>query len=635
MMRLPVGMISLVIIMFIYIFYSMNYPTECSYKAECMKDTPQYYESLWNAMSMHHTRDVVDDARRIACRRYERSCYSPLWSDKSHIVDIHFYINDATVVEANGQRVVNSRPRLIWNVTGHRTSQRLVSNITYHLSAESTTGDSVSGTFYFISRNSDIPVISLQIVLAERRKLIGGDRRRTRKLIDYLNDSSTRDSGLGTTTAKKIIRSSYHGYERDDGDGTESAFFWKFLYHPITIRFAEVYAHVSRHTLTSLLAHDITVHDTAGRSVHENKHLRIHSSPRYKYEPLLWLDELSITQKQYAVINMPSMPPSHNESTVVEAMTTSVSFEFEYVPTSPLYFGIKKIAEIQLLHITNHLNLNSHQVIDELRYYLSERHLYQLIITQLIAMIHILLEYLAFRDDLSFFRSQRSFKGISSSALYFAFARNLIVFFYLLDNNTSWIVLISVAKDAVYALWKIVQVLHPSIIAACSMKKRSMPSNASSELKTLVVVYSKDELKIMDYDSIAVRYCSYLLCPLLAILSAYNLKTHVYVSWWSWGISSLVDFVYLFGFISMVPQLYINYKLQSVEHLPIRAFMFKLFNTFIDDVFVLMTKMPLKHRLMALRDDVIFLGFLYQWWVYPSDKARTNEFGYQYEAIQD
>jgi len=42
--------------------------------------------------------------------------------------------------------------------------------------------------------------------------------------------------------------------------------------------------------------------------------------------------------------------------------------------------------------------------------------------------------------------------------------------------------------------------------------------------------------------------------------------------------------------------------------------------------------MPLKHRLMALRDDVIFLGFLYQWWIYPSDKSRVNEFGYQYSA---
>ena len=34
---------------------------------------------------------------------------------------------------------------------------------------------------------------------------------------------------------------------------------------------------------------------------------------------------------------------------------------------------------------------------------------------------------------------------------------------------------------------------------------------------------------------------------------------------------------------------------------------------------------------MTLRDDVIFLGFVYQWYIYPADKARANEFGFQYE----
>ena len=43
--------------------------------------------------------------------------------------------------------------------------------------------------------------------------------------------------------------------------------------------------------------------------------------------------------------------------------------------------------------------------------------------------------------------------------------------------------------------------------------------------------------------------------------------------------------VYSFGFVMMMPQLFINYKLKSVAHLPWRAFMYKAFNTFIDDAF--------------------------------------------------
>ena len=55
-------------------------------------------------------------------------------------------------------------------------------------------------------------------------------------------------------------------------------------------------------------------------------------------------------------------------------------------------------------------------------------------------------------------------------------------------------------------------------------------------------------------------------------------------------------------------------KLKSVAHLPWKAFMYKAFNTFIDDVFAFIIKMPTMHRLACLRDDFIFLIYLYQRW---------------------
>ena len=47
-------------------------------------------------------------------------------------------------------------------------------------------------------------------------------------------------------------------------------------------------------------------------------------------------------------------------------------------------------------------------------------------------------------------------------------------------------------------------------------------------------------------------------------------------SWFSWGLQSLVNGVYAFGFLFMLPQLFVNYKLKSVAHLPWRAFMYKV-----------------------------------------------------------
>lgn len=77
----------------------------------------------------------------------------------------------------------------------------------------------------------------------------------------------------------------------------------------------------------------------------------------------------------------------------------------------------------------------------------------------------------------------------------------------------------------------------------------------------------------------------------------------------------------------MTPQLFINYKLQSVAHLNWRTLTYKSINTFIDDLFAFVIKMPIMHRLACLRDDVIFFIFCYQRYRYRTDYTRVNEFG--------
>lgn len=60
--------------------------------------------------------------------------------------------------------------------------------------------------------------------------------------------------------------------------------------------------------------------------------------------------------------------------------------------------------------------------------------------------------------------------------------------------------------------------------------------------------------------------------------------------------------LYVSGFIMMTPQLFINYKLKSVAHLPWRMLTYKALNTFIDDIFAFVIKMPTLYRLGCLRD---------------------------------
>lgn len=58
----------------------------------------------------------------------------------------------------------------------------------------------------------------------------------------------------------------------------------------------------------------------------------------------------------------------------------------------------------------------------------------------------------------------------------------------------------------------------------------------------------------------------------------------------------------------MTPQLFINYKLKSVAHLPWRMLTYKALNTFIDDLFAFVIKMPMMYRIGCLRDGMALGG---------------------------
>ena len=115
-----------------------------------------------------------------------------------------------------------------------------------------------------------------------------------------------------------------------------------------------------------------------------------------------------------------------------------------------------------------------------------------------------------------------------------------------------------------------------------------------------------------EYDDKAMYYVSYVLYPLILGYASYSLVHISHKSWYSWVLASLVGAVYTFGFVMMTPQLFINYKLKSVAHLPWRVMCYKALNTFIDDLFAFIITMPTMHRLACFRDDLVFFIYLYQ-----------------------
>ncbi|CDF41135.1 unnamed protein product [Chondrus crispus] len=243
--------------------------------------------------------------------------------------------------------------------------------------------------------------------------------------------------------------------------------------------------------------------------------------------------------------------------------------------------------------------------------------------TMMVSMAHSVLEVLAFKNDISHWRNIKSMEGVSVRSMIWKIVMEAIVFLYLWDNETSWMITVGNGVGLVIAIWK----LRKAVKFENFGKKKLFGFIPWFEM-TNRESYSKET---KEYDDQAMKYLGYALYPLVLLYALYSLRYDKHKSWYSWVINSLVGAVYAFGFIMMFPQIFINYKLKSVAHMPMKAMMYKTLNTVIDDLFSFIIKMPWLHRLACFRDDIVFLVLLYQRWIYPVDSKRVNEFGQQFE----
>ncbi|KAL8159138.1 hypothetical protein V2J09_000675 [Rumex salicifolius] len=254
---------------------------------------------------------------------------------------------------------------------------------------------------------------------------------------------------------------------------------------------------------------------------------------------------------------------------------------------------------------------------DQLKKVFIEGNPYLLVITMVVSLFHSVFDFLAFKNDIQFWKKNQSMEGLSAKSVVVSFISQLIVFLYLFDNDTSWMILGSSGVGCCIEFWKIGKAMHIEIDRSGKIPMLRFRDRDS---------YKNNKTK--EYDDLAMKYLSYVLFFLVACSSIYSLKYERHKSWYSWILSSMTQCVYMFGFIMMCPQLFINYKLKSVAHMPWRQMTYKFLNTIIDDLFAFVIKMPLLHRLSVFRDDIIFLIYVYQRWVYPVDHKRVNEFGF-------
>ena len=276
---------------------------------------------------------------------------------------------------------------------------------------------------------------------------------------------------------------------------------------------------------------------------------------------------------------------------------------------------------------------------EEFKRILLDSNPYLLATTGVVTILHMIFEMLAFKNDVSHWRKKKDNVGTSFRTIIANVIMQVIIFLYLLDNNenTSWMILFSSGMGIAIEAWKITKTVNVRVRPTPQTADERARAGLGEWIKHWPFPYfvafedkhklSEKEKKTQEYDEIAFRYLYLVAIPLLLAYAIYSLVYDTHKSWYSFIITTLVGSVYAYGFLMMVPSLYINYRLKSVAHMPAKTMMYKFLNTFIDDLFAFTVKMPLLHRLATLRDDVIFFVYLYQKWKYKVDYSRVNEFG--------
>lgn len=247
-------------------------------------------------------------------------------------------------------------------------------------------------------------------------------------------------------------------------------------------------------------------------------------------------------------------------------------------------------------------------------------------LTIAVSILHSVFEFLAFKNDIQFWKDRKSLEGLSVRSVFFNLFQSVIVLLYVLDNDTNTMIRVSIGIGLLIELWKIPKVVNIKI------------DKDNRILGFLPRVKFEDkgsyvESSTKQYDMMAYRYLSWLIFPLFVGYAIYSLIYNEHKGWYSFALNMIYGFLLAFGFIMMTPQLFINYKLKSVAHLPWRMLSYKFLNTFIDDIFAFVIKMPFMYRIGCFRDDIIFFIYLYQRWIYRVDFKRVNEFGVSGEDL--
>lgn len=365
----------------------------------------------------------------------------------------------------------------------------------------------------------------------------------------------------------------------------------------------------------------------------------LHSSG-YAYLPSVHVDEIGLTSDKYIPLN-----------NTVKALPLRIGFHsgMGKAEGSHSREGITAARYRLLNHLSTALESQAEMGfeqsdIDDLRRLIAETNVMLLAITILASVLHLLFEFLTFKNDVDFWKGNTDLTGLSVRALFLDWMSQVVILLYLIEMDSSLLMTVPTAVGMLIALWKCQRGAGFKCVKVSPKEKGGKKAWYNSVFgifgykltATRLAVKSPDsgsnqnDLAALteEMDQLATNILGkYFLLPLVTTYAIYSLVKEQHAGWYSWFITTASSFVYAIGFVLMTPQLFLNYKLKSVAHLPWRVLGYRFVNTFIDDLFAFIIRMPTMARMSCFRDDVVFIVYLWQRYLYPVDASRPVEGG--------
>lgn len=278
-----------------------------------------------------------------------------------------------------------------------------------------------------------------------------------------------------------------------------------------------------------------------------------------------------------------------------------VNLEVVYKPVGISYWMLSDILLRSFDNLEGSLKVNEYDI-DSFKMLVTGSSTMKLAIVYLVSLLHFVFEYLSIKSDLSFWKSRTNFNGLSESSISMNVMMGGISALYVIEQQEGNLALYFILIKMGMNLWKI-----------WKMRKSNLPKNQT-------------EIEIHDAEMRGMKYLALVLVPVVVVFCVHRLIYYKYRSWYSWAILSLAAASEVFGFVTMTPQIFLNHRLKSVEHLPWTALTYSFINTFIDDLFAFgIFRVPEVSKYSCLRDDIVFVVICVQRWLYSGRREEDEK----------